>query len=125
VEDPDPETGVVLSGGQWQRLALARALLRDERDLLILDEPSSGLDAEAEHEIHQTLRDYRQGRTSLLISHRLGAIRDADALVVLDQGRVVEQGSHTDLMAAGGVYATLFTMQAAGYQSPELSEATT
>ena len=125
VEDPDPETGVVLSGGQWQRLALARALLRDERDLLILDEPSSGLDAEAEHEIHQTLRDYRQGRTSLLISHRLGAIRDADALVVLDQGRVVEQGSHTDLMAAGGVYATLFTMQAAGYQSPELSEVTT
>jgi len=125
VEDPDPETGVVLSGGQWQRLALARALLRDERDLLILDEPSSGLDAEAEHEIHQTLRDYRQGRTSLLISHRLGAIRDADTLVVLDRGRVVEQGSHTDLMAAGGVYATLFTMQAAGYQSPELSEVTT
>lgn len=124
-ENPDPETGVILSGGQWQRLALARALLRDERDLLILDEPSSGLDAEAEYEIHQTLRSYRQGRTSLLISHRLGAIRDADALVVLDQGRVVEQGSHAELMATGGVYATLFTMQAAGYQPPELSEVTT
>jgi ATP-binding cassette subfamily B protein len=124
-EDPDPEAGVVLSGGQWQRVALARALLRDERDLLILDEPSSGLDAEAEAEIHQTLRGFRQGRTSLLISHRLGAIRDADALVVLDQGRVVEQGSHAELMAAGGVYASLFTKQAAGYQSPELSEVAT
>jgi ATP-binding cassette, subfamily B, bacterial len=123
-EDPDPETGVVLSGGQWQRLALARALLRDERDLLILDEPSSGLDAEAEYEIHQTLRGYRRGRTSLLISHRLGAIRDADVLVVLDQGWVVEQGTHVELMAAGGVYAMLFSMQAAGYQPPELSEAT-
>lgn len=121
----DPDTGVVLSGGQWQRLALARALLRDERDLLILDEPSSGLDAEAEYEIHQTLRGYRQGRTSLLISHRLGAIRDADVLVVLDEGRVVEQGSHAQLAAAGGVYATLYRMQAAGYQPSELSEATT
>jgi ATP-binding cassette subfamily B protein len=121
-DDPDPETGVVLSGGQWQRLALARALLRDQRDLLILDEPSSGLDAEAEYEIHQTLRSYRRGRTSLLISHRLGAIRDADQLIVLDDGQVAEQGTHTELMAAGGVYATLFTMQAAGYQEPELSE---
>jgi ATP-binding cassette subfamily B protein len=121
-EDPDPDTGVVLSGGQWQRLALARALLRDERDLLILDEPSSGLDAEAEAEIHQTLRSYRQGRTSLLISHRLGAIRDANLLVVLDQGRVVEQGTHAELMAVGGVYAMLFSTQAVGYQAPEHSE---
>lgn len=124
-EEGDPDTGVVLSGGQWQRLALARALLRDERDLLILDEPSSGLDAEAEYEIHQTLRGYRRGRTSLLISHRLGAIRDADVLVVLDQGQVVEQGTHAELMAAGGRYATLFSMQAAGYQPSQLSEATT
>jgi ATP-binding cassette subfamily B protein len=121
-DNADPDTGVVLSGGQWQRLALARALLRDQSDLLILDEPSSGLDAEAEYEIHQTLRGYRRGRTSLLISHRLGAIRDADQLIVLDQGQVVEQGTHTELMAAGGVYATLFTMQAAGYQDEELSE---
>jgi len=121
-DDPDPEDGVILSGGQWQRLALARALLRQERDLLILDEPSSGLDAEAEYEIHQTLRAYRHGRTSLLISHRLGAIRDADALVVLDQGRVIEQGTHAELMAANGVYANLFSLQAAGYQPPELSE---
>ncbi|MFC0531394.1 ABC transporter ATP-binding protein [Phytohabitans kaempferiae] len=122
-EVTDPDNGVVLSGGQWQRLALARALLRDERDLLILDEPSSGLDAEAEYEIHQTLRSYRQGRTSLLISHRLGAIRDADVLVVLDQGRVVERGTHAELMTTGGVYAMLFTMQAAAYQAPEPSAA--
>ena len=73
-----------LSGGQWQRVALARALLRDGRDLLILDEPSSGLDAEAEHEIHPRLRELRAGRTSLLISHRLGAVRDADRIVVLE-----------------------------------------
>lgn len=118
-DEGDPETGVVLSGGQWQRLAIARALLRDERDLLILDEPSSGLDAEAEYEIHQTLRSYRQTRTSLLISHRLGAIRDADVLVVLDRGRVAEQGTHAELVAAGGIYAMLFGKQAATYQQPE------
>jgi ATP-binding cassette subfamily B protein len=121
-DEGDPETGVVLSGGQWQRLALARALLRDDRDLLILDEPSSGLDAEAEHEIHQTLRNYRRGHTSLLISHRLGALRDADRLVVLDQGTVAEQGTHAELIAAGGVYATLFTMQAAGYQETDIPQ---
>ena len=92
---------------------------QDERDLLILDEPSSGLDAEAEYEIHQTLRSYRRTRTSLLISHRLGAIRDADLLVVLDQGRVIEQGTHAELIAAGGIYANLFGKQAANYQHPE------
>ncbi|MGH8921158.1 MAG: ABC transporter ATP-binding protein, partial [Actinomycetes bacterium] len=113
----DPTTGVVLSGGQWQRLALARALLRDGRDLLILDEPSSGLDAVAEHDVHTRLRSHRRGRTSVLISHRLGAVREADVLVVLDGGVIVEQGSHDELMATGGVYAELFGLQAAGYQT--------
>ncbi|MFD7952753.1 ABC transporter ATP-binding protein [Streptomyces ardesiacus] len=112
------ETGVVLSGGQWQRLALARALLRDDRDFLILDEPSSGLDPEAENEIHQSLAIYRKGRTSLLISHRLGAVREADHIVVLVNGRITERGSHEDLMSTTGVYARLFTTQAASYQSP-------
>ncbi|TQS27520.1 ABC transporter ATP-binding protein [Microbispora sp. KK1-11] len=111
--------GVHLSGGQWQRLALARAYLRGERDLLILDEPSSGLDAEAEHEIHQGLREHRRGRTSLLISHRLGAVRDADHIVVLDGGQVAEQGTHIGLLACGGIYAHLFALQAEGYRQRE------
>ncbi|WP_229327149.1 ABC transporter ATP-binding protein [Streptomyces sp. UNOC14_S4] len=113
----NPETGVVLSGGQRQRLALARAFLRDRRDLMILDEPSAGLDAEAEHEIHTALRQHRGERTSLLISHRLGAVRDADVIAVLEDGRVVEQGSHAELIGAGGRYARLFALQAAGYRA--------
>ncbi|MFF5208843.1 ABC transporter ATP-binding protein [Streptosporangium sp. NPDC000396] len=115
-EDDDPQAGVLLSGGQWQRLALARALVRERRDLLILDEPSSGLDAQAEYEMHRRLREHRTGRTSLLVSHRLGAIRDADLIVVLGDGRIVERGTHDDLMAAGEGYSRLFEMQARGYR---------
>ncbi|MEU7133660.1 ABC transporter ATP-binding protein [Streptomyces sp. NPDC046261] len=113
----DPTTGVMLSGGQCQRLALARAFVRDRRDLMILDEPSAGLDASAEYEIHSSLRRYRAGRTSLLVSHRLGALRDVDRIVVLSQGRVAEQGGHDGLMASGGLYARLFTLQASGYRA--------
>ena len=113
----DPSTGVVLSGGQWQRLALARAYFRQGRDLMILDEPSAGLDPRAEAELHAATRRYRRGRTSLLISHRLNTVRDADLLVVLADGAVVEQGTHESLMAAGGAYAELFRLQAAGYVS--------
>ncbi len=114
--EQDPTSGVLLSGGQWQRLALARTFLRDRRDLLILDEPSSGLDAEAEHVIHHSLRAHRAGATSLLISHRLGAVRDADRIAVLADGKIIEQGSHGELLATGGEYARLFRLQAEGYR---------
>ncbi|MGY3515352.1 ABC transporter ATP-binding protein [Micromonospora sp. PTRAS2] len=112
----DPQTGVRLSGGQWQRIALARAYLREEHDLMILDEPSAGLDPDAEYEVHSALRAHRAGRTSVLVSHRLGSIRDADRIVVLADGRVAEQGTHAQLLAAGGAYAELFRRQADGYQ---------
>jgi ATP-binding cassette, subfamily B, bacterial len=108
---------VALSGGQWQRVALARALMRTGSDLMILDEPSAGLDAEAEYEIHTTLRAHRTGRTSLLISHRLSAVRGADRIVVLDGGEPVEEGTHDELMTRDGLYARLFRTQAAGYAS--------
>ncbi|MGW4600059.1 ABC transporter ATP-binding protein [Streptomyces sp. NPDC004457] len=112
----NPDTGVMLSGGQSQRLALARAFVRDRRDLMILDEPSAGLDAAAEHEIHTSLRTHRQGLTSVLISHRLGAVREADIIVVLDGGRITERGSHSQLLCAAGRYAELYALQAAGYR---------
>ncbi|MBF9130240.1 ABC transporter ATP-binding protein [Plantactinospora sp. S1510] len=112
----DESSGVLLSGGQWQRLALARSFLRAGRDLLILDEPSAGLDAEAEADLHQRLRGLREGRTTLLISHRLGTVRDADHIVVLRDGVIAEQGSHDELLTNQGAYARLFNLQAAGYQ---------
>jgi ATP-binding cassette, subfamily B, bacterial len=129
--DDDQGTGVVLSGGEWQRVALARSALRPDADVLLLDEPSSGLDVEAEHEIRRRLTELRRGRTCLLISHRLSTVRDADAIAVLRDGRILEQGTHRQLMAFGGRYATLFRLQASGYAEdlpladdlPEPSEA--
>ncbi|WP_433063990.1 ABC transporter ATP-binding protein [Dactylosporangium sp. CS-033363] len=114
-DDSGPEAGVVLSGGQWQRIAIARGFLRTEADLMILDEPSSGLDPEAEHEIHAALHAARRGRTNLLISHRLSTVRDADLIAVLDEGRITELGDHACLLEAGGRYADLFRLQAEGY----------
>jgi ATP-binding cassette, subfamily B, bacterial len=113
----DPQTGVLLSGGQWQRVALARAFLRGGRDLLILDEPSSGLDAEAEHQIHASLAGERDGRSTVLISHRLNTIRDAEHIVVLSDGVISEQGNHDVLIARSGIYARLFALQARGYSA--------
>ncbi|MEH1166574.1 ABC transporter ATP-binding protein [Micromonospora sp. CPCC 205539] len=115
-DDETGERGVLLSGGQWQRVALARSLMREDADLLILDEPNAGLDVVAEHEIHATLHHRRRGRTSLLVSHRLAALRDADLIAVLVDGRIAEHGNHDALMAADGEYAGLFRLQAAGYQ---------
>ena len=113
----EPGAGVVLSGGQWQRLAIARGLVLERPDLLVLDEPSSALDAEAENDVHARLRVHRRGLANLLVSHRLGVVREADHIVVLNGGRVAERGSHDELVVLGGAYARLFTLQAAGYRS--------
>jgi ATP-binding cassette, subfamily B, bacterial len=114
--DGSDRAAATLSGGQSQRMAVARAALRRDADLLILDEPSSGVDPETEHRIQRALRQRTAGRTSLLISHRLSSIRDAGLIVVLAGGRVAESGTHDELMAAGGRYRRLFSMQAAAYQ---------
>lgn len=115
VDEFDGSRGVTLSGGQWQRLALARALMRRDSELLILDEASSGLDADAEHRLNQALSDHGGGRTRVLISHRLAALRDADLIVVLAGGRIVERGTHRELMRADLEYARLFRLQASSY----------
>jgi ATP-binding cassette, subfamily B, bacterial len=114
----DPETGVLLSGGQWQRIALARAYFRGAHDLMILDVPSSGLDAEAEHELGRGIRAQCEGRAVLLISHRLNTLTDASQIVVLEDGRIAEHGTHGELIAAAGSYARLFELQAQGYRLP-------
>ncbi|PZG02970.1 ATP-binding cassette domain-containing protein [Micromonospora deserti] len=108
--------GQDLSGGQWQRITAARGFLRDA-ELLIMDEPSSALDPRAEDALFQAIRD-RQGRaTTILITHRLANVRHADRIFVLHHGALVEAGSHDELLAAGGRYADLFTLQAAGYDA--------
>jgi ABC-type multidrug transport system fused ATPase/permease subunit len=104
------ERGIRLSEGQKQRLAIARALLRDPR-ILILDEPTSSLDARSEHLLQAALDVLMRGRTTFVIAHRLATVRRADRIIVLDQGRVVEQGSHSDLMRSGGLYRDLFQLQ--------------
>lgn len=111
---PEYEGGADLSIGQWQRLALARAFFRDA-PFLVLDEPTASLDPRAEAELFESLRDLYVGRTVVLISHRLSSVRDADRIYVLSYGRVIEQGTHDQLMAARGHYAELFTLQAGAY----------
>lgn len=107
--------GAELSGGQWQKIALARAFMREEADILVLDEPTAALDAEAEHAVFERFKGLAEGRTSILISHRFPTVRMADRILVLEGGRILEQGSHADLLALGGRYAHLFSLQAQGY----------
>ena len=109
------QEGSELSVGQWQRLAIARAYLRPA-EILILDEPASGLDAKAEADVYDHFARMAEASTVVLISHRLGSCRLADRILVLNQGRVVEQGTHSQLIAAGGEYAELFKLQAGWYQ---------
>jgi ATP-binding cassette subfamily B protein len=108
--------GVELSGGQWQKVALSRAFMREEADILILDEPTAALDAAAEHAVFQRFRALAAGRTTILISHRFSTVRMADRILVIELGQVVEDGSHAELLAAGARYAHLFELQAAGYK---------
>jgi ATP-binding cassette subfamily B protein len=107
--------GVELSGGEWQKVAIARAYMR-EAQLLILDEPTSALDARAEYQVFERFTELTRGKMAVLISHRFSTVRMADRIVVLDQGEIVEIGSHEELLAKGGRYAELFQLQAMGYQ---------
>jgi ATP-binding cassette, subfamily B, bacterial len=109
------ESGVELSGGEWQKVALARAYMRDAQ-LLILDEPTAALDARAEYEVFRRFSELVAGRMAVLISHRFSTVRMADRIVVLRHGRVVEEGTHAELVALGGLYAELFLLQAEGYR---------
>ncbi|MFZ1704602.1 MAG: ABC transporter ATP-binding protein [Saprospiraceae bacterium] len=107
--------GIELSGGQWQKIALARAYMKDAK-VMILDEPTSALDARAEYEAFQRFIGLTEGKTSLIISHRFSTVRMANRIIVLDEGRILEMGSHEELLKNEKLYAELFTLQAAGYQ---------
>jgi ATP-binding cassette subfamily B protein len=110
------QSGQELSIGQWQKVALARAFMREDADILVLDEPTAAMDAEAEAEIFQRFRSLSDNRLGIVISHRFSTVRMADQIVVLQDGKVVERGTHIALMAAQGRYARLFNLQAEGYR---------
>ena len=107
--------GVDLSGGQWQKIALARAFFRNA-PILILDEPTAAIDAKAESEIFGRVEKLSKDKTVLIISHRFSTVRNADKIYVIENGKIKESGSHPELMKLNGQYATLFNLQAKGYQ---------
>jgi ATP-binding cassette subfamily B protein len=109
------EGGSELSGGQWQKLAIARSYMR-RAALIVLDEPTAALDPQAELEVFRRFQELARGKTAFLISHRLGAARLADRILVLKEGRLVESGRHDELIALGGEYAALFEAQAHWYR---------
>jgi ATP-binding cassette subfamily B protein len=109
------EGGVDLSGGEWQKMALARAYFRDAQ-VVILDEPTASLDARSEYEVFERFAELTEDKTALLISHRFSTVRMANRIVVLEGGRVAEQGSHEKLLSQGGRYAAMFELQASSYR---------
>src|SRR6266480_664994 len=113
------DAGVNLSGGEWQKVALARAFMRDAR-ILLLDEPTSALDAQAEYELFERIHSLTRGRTAVYISHRFSTVRRADRILFLEHGRLVEQGTHEQLMRLNGRYARLFRLQAAAYTGEDV-----
>ena len=104
------ERGVSLSGGQKQRIAIARALILDP-EILILDDSVSAVDTDTEEKILQHLRETRKGKTNIIIAHRISTIQDADKIIVIDEGRLAEEGSHEELLAQGGIYADMYNRQ--------------
>ena len=114
------DAGVNLSGGEWQKVALARAFMREDARILLLDEPTSALDAQAEYDLFERLRSLTHGRTAVYISHRFSTVRRADRIIFLEHGRLVEEGTHEELMRLGGRYARLFRMQASAYTGEEV-----
>jgi len=108
--------GRELSGGQWQKIALSRAFMREDADILVLDEPTASMDARAEAQVFEQFRDLAKDRMVILISHRFSTVRMADQILVIQDGRVLEQGSHEALMHLNGHYAQLFQLQARGYR---------
>ena len=108
--------GRELSGGQWQKIALSRAFMRTSADILVLDEPTAAMDAQAEAEIFAHFRELARDKIAILISHRFSTVRMADHIAVISAGRITEQGDHASLMAQDGVYARLFSLQAQGYR---------
>ncbi|HET7504883.1 MAG TPA: ABC transporter ATP-binding protein, partial [Kofleriaceae bacterium] len=110
------KNGRELSLGQWQKVALARSFMRRDADVLVLDEPTASMDAEAEVKIFERFREVTEDKIAIVISHRFSTVRMADQIIVLDHGQVIERGSHAELVAEGGRYATLFNLQAQGYR---------
>ena len=110
------KSGQELSGGQWQKIALSRAFMRNSADILVLDEPTSAIDSQAEYEIFDRFRNLTKDKMVVLISHRFSTVRMADKIVVIEQGEVLETGTHEELLQANGRYATLFSLQAQGYK---------